>query len=194
MVLLAFLFVMNGTAIILRNASSGAGQEIGSFDMRTAMPGQMPPPMLSPPTPRTAPAQDGRAQRSTSITVRSTRSKECRCRHSGAFGDGVHRPVGLRQVDLPALHQPHERHHLDRRASRARSRSTITISTIKSLDVVQLRARVGMVFQKPNPFPKSIYENVAYGPRIHGLAQVEGRTRRNRRPPACKACRCSTKR
>ncbi|MBA4173411.1 MAG: phosphate ABC transporter ATP-binding protein, partial [Hyphomicrobium sp.] len=40
-----------------------------------------------------------------------------------------------------------------------------------SLDVVQLRARVGMVFQKPNPFPKSIYDNVAYGPRIHGLAQ-----------------------
>ncbi len=38
------------------------------------------------------------------------------------------------------------------------------------LDVVQLRARVGMVFQKPNPFPKSILENVAYGPRIHGLA------------------------
>jgi len=40
----------------------------------------------------------------------------------------------------------------------------------KKQDVVQLRARVGMVFQKPNPFPKSIYENVAYGPRIHGLA------------------------
>jgi phosphate transport system ATP-binding protein len=38
-------------------------------------------------------------------------------------------------------------------------------------DVVQIRARVGMVFQKPNPFPKSIYENVAYGPRIHGLAR-----------------------
>lgn len=38
------------------------------------------------------------------------------------------------------------------------------------MDVVQLRARVGMVFQKPNPFPKTIYENVAYGPRIHGLA------------------------
>ncbi len=38
------------------------------------------------------------------------------------------------------------------------------------LDVVPLRARVGMVFQKPNPFPKSIYENVAYGPKIHGLA------------------------
>ena len=39
----------------------------------------------------------------------------------------------------------------------------------RSVDVVQLRARVGMVFQKPNPFPKSIYDNVAYGPRIHGL-------------------------
>ena len=39
-----------------------------------------------------------------------------------------------------------------------------------SIDVVPLRAKVGMVFQKPNPFPKSIYENVAYGPRIHGLA------------------------
>ena len=38
------------------------------------------------------------------------------------------------------------------------------------VDPVQLRARVGMVFQKPNPFPKSIFENVAYGPRIHGLA------------------------
>ncbi len=38
------------------------------------------------------------------------------------------------------------------------------------MDPVQLRAKVGMVFQKPNPFPKSIYDNVAYGPRIHGLA------------------------
>jgi len=40
----------------------------------------------------------------------------------------------------------------------------------RKMDVVPLRAQVGMVFQKPNPFPKSIYENVAYGPRIHGLA------------------------
>ncbi len=39
----------------------------------------------------------------------------------------------------------------------------------RDIDVVQLRARVGMVFQKPNPFPKSIYDNIAYGPRIHGL-------------------------
>ena len=40
-----------------------------------------------------------------------------------------------------------------------------------SIDVVPLRARVGMVFQKPNPFPKSIYDNVAYGPKIHGLTR-----------------------
>jgi len=40
----------------------------------------------------------------------------------------------------------------------------------KRVDPVQLRAKVGMVFQKPNPFPKSIYDNVAYGPRIHGMA------------------------
>jgi phosphate transport system ATP-binding protein len=43
----------------------------------------------------------------------------------------------------------------------------------KSVDPVLLRAQVGMVFQKPNPFPKSIYENVAYGPRIHGLAATK---------------------
>jgi phosphate transport system ATP-binding protein len=41
----------------------------------------------------------------------------------------------------------------------------------KRVDPVQLRAKVGMVFQKPNPFPKSIYDNVAYGPRIHGLTR-----------------------
>ncbi|MBB3982485.1 phosphate transport system ATP-binding protein [Sphingobium fontiphilum] len=56
----------------------------------------------------------------------------------------------------------------------ARVEGTITLDGediyASSMDVVQLRARVGMVFQKPNPFPKSIYENIAYGPRIHGLA------------------------
>jgi len=41
----------------------------------------------------------------------------------------------------------------------------------RSIDVVQVRTRVGMVFQKPNPFPKSIYDNIAYGPRIHGLVR-----------------------
>ena len=46
----------------------------------------------------------------------------------------------------------------------------------EEMDVVQLRARVGMVFQKPNPFPKSVYENVAYGPKIHGLAKTRSET------------------
>ena len=41
----------------------------------------------------------------------------------------------------------------------------------KNLDVVSLREKIGMVFQKPNPFPKSIYDNIAYGPTIHGLAE-----------------------
>lgn len=43
----------------------------------------------------------------------------------------------------------------------------------RNIDVVELRARVGMVFQKPNPFPKTIYENVAYGPKIHGLTRTK---------------------
>ncbi len=43
----------------------------------------------------------------------------------------------------------------------------------RDVDPVQLRARVGMVFQKPNPFPKSIYDNIAYGPKIHGLAKTK---------------------
>ncbi|OGR12665.1 MAG: phosphate ABC transporter ATP-binding protein, partial [Desulfobacula sp. GWF2_41_7] len=46
----------------------------------------------------------------------------------------------------------------------------------KNIDVVPLRARVGMVFQKPNPFPKSIYDNIAYGPKIHGLVQSRQET------------------
>ena len=57
----------------------------------------------------------------------------------------------------------------------ARVEGTITIDgediNDRRVDPVQLRARVGMVFQKPNPFPKSIYDNVSYGPRIHGLAR-----------------------
>ena len=63
----------------------------------------------------------------------------------------------------------------------------------KSQDVVQLRARVGMVFQKPNPFPKSIYDNVAYGPRIHGTTPQPCGSRRHRRARACSERACGTK-
>jgi phosphate transport system ATP-binding protein len=54
------------------------------------------------------------------------------------------------------------------------SRSTARTSTRRKQDVAQLRARVGIVFQKPTPFPHSIYDNVAYGPRIHGLTRSAG--------------------
>nr|WP_027362366.1 phosphate ABC transporter ATP-binding protein PstB [Desulfospira joergensenii] len=56
---------------------------------------------------------------------------------------------------------------------RVKGRITIDGKNIydKDVDVVPLRAQVGMVFQKPNPFPKSIYDNIAYGPKIHGLVQ-----------------------
>ncbi len=59
---------------------------------------------------------------------------------------------------------------LDRRrqACRGGSRTTVTISTRADVDPVEVRRRIGMVFQKPNPFPKSIYDNVAFGPRING--------------------------
>ena len=43
----------------------------------------------------------------------------------------------------------------------------------KSIDVVELREKVGMVFQKPNPFPKSIYDNISYGPKIHGKGDTK---------------------
>jgi phosphate transport system ATP-binding protein len=78
------------------------------------------------------------------------------------------RPVGLRQVDV-SLSQSHERHH---RGCRVTGTIKLDGEDIyeKKVDVVPLRARVGMVFQKPNPFPKSIYDNVAYGPRLHGFA------------------------
>ena len=80
-------------------------------------------------------------------------------------------PSGCGKSTSCGLPQPHERHdpeigpgrglHPARRRGHLRS----------GMDVVQLRARVGMVFQKLNPFPKSIYENIAHGPKIHGLAE-----------------------
>ena len=104
--------------------------------------------------------------------------------------DGLHRPVGLRQVDVPALHQPHERHHPELPRHRQDRDRQARTSTTPALDVVQLRARVGMVFQKPNPFPKSIFENVAYGPRIHGLARSKAELEEivRREPEARRAC------
>ena len=96
-------------------------------------------------------------------------------------GHRADRPVGLRQVDLPALPEPHERH--DRRLPRHRRHRAGRRGRLRpaSSTWCMLRARIGMVFQKPNPFPKSIYENVAYGPRIHGMAAGKAETGRDRR-------------
>ena len=62
----------------------------------------------------------------------------------------------------------------------------------RAVDVVELRKRVGMIFQKSNPFPKSIYENVAYGPRINGIRD-KAAPRRDRRVDACGARPSGTK-
>ena len=109
------------------------------------------------------------------------RAREHRARRPAEPGDGAHRAVGLRQVHLPALAQPDERHRA-RRARRGlgphRRRRT---STPPSVDVVDLRRRVGMVFQKSNPFPKSIFDNVAYGLRINRLTRSREELRRPRR-------------
>ena len=80
--------------------------------------------------------------------------------------DGIHRAERLRQKHAAAVDQPHERH-----IDGAHARGTLQMHDVDVLDprmdVVDLRRRVGMVFQKPNPFPKSIYDNVAFGPRLH---------------------------
>ena len=79
------------------------------------------------------------------------------------------RPVRLRQDHVPALPQPDERPDRRARASRARSSTTASTCTTDDVDPVEVRRRIGMVFQKPNPFPKSIYDNVAFGPKIAGF-------------------------
>ena len=80
----------------------------------------------------------------------------------------VHRPLGLRQEHVPALPQPDERPH--RRAPRSTASSLYHGIDLygPKVDPVEVRRRIGMVFQKPNPFPKSIYDNVAFGPRVNG--------------------------
>ena len=79
------------------------------------------------------------------------------------------RPLGLRQVHPPALPQPDERPDPERRGRAASCSTTARTSTGPTVDPVEVRKRIGMVFQKPNPFPKSIYDNVAFGPRILGM-------------------------
>ena len=78
------------------------------------------------------------------------------------------RPLGLRQEHPAALPQPDERPDPRRRGARASCSTTARTSTGRTSTRSQVRKLIGMVFQKPNPFPKSIYDNVAFGPRILG--------------------------
>ena len=137
-------------------------------------------------------AQDARPQRQR--LLRRQAGAEGRVdRHSRGSRHGLHRPVGLRQVDLPALPQPDERHDpvgAGDRPHRARRRGHQLLRRWTSSSSAP---GSGMVFQKPNPFPKSIYENVAYGPRIHGLAAVADGARRDRREVAASAPACGTR-
>ena len=171
-VLLVFLVVMNTIAIVLRQQARAP--LVGPMRRTTAYVNDMA---------STHGASDARLADHATRRTKVTRARRLRLlrREAGALrrrprhpeqpGDRAYRPVGLRQVDLPALHQPDERHHPDRAASTG----AITLDDEDiydpRIDVVELRARVGMVFQKPNPFPKSIFENVAYGPRIHGMTR-----------------------
>ena len=82
-------------------------------------------------------------------------------------GDRADRPLRLRQVDAAAHLQPHLQPLSRAARRRARSSSTGTTSSRPSIDVNELRSRVGMVFQKPTPFPMSIYDNIAFGVRLY---------------------------
>ena len=88
-------------------------------------------------------------------------------------------PSGLRQVDRAALPEPDERPRRRARGWTARSSTTASTSTARGVDPIEVRRRIGMVFQRPNPFPKSIYDNVAYGLRILGMKDdLDGRVER----------------
>ena len=82
---------------------------------------------------------------------------------------GLHRPVRLRQEHADPLLQPHERPRAGRECRGRRPLPRQAISTRADVDPVEVRRRIGMVFQKPNPFPKSIYDNIAFGPRVLGM-------------------------
>ena len=105
-------------------------------------------------------------------------------RHPRARDHRVHRPVGLRQDHRAAVLQPDERpdRHRTRRGQVAYHGVDLYDPQVNAIEV---RRRIGMVFQKPNPFPKSIYDNVAYGPRIAGVRKTR-RARRDRREVAAR--------
>ena len=99
----------------------------------------------------------------------NARARGRHARHPQELRDGVHRAVGLRQVDVHPLLQPDERPDPRRQGRRADPLPRPRPLRRRSVDPVEVRRRIGMVFQKPNPFPKSIYDNIAFGPRVLGM-------------------------
>ena len=93
------------------------------------------------------------------ISIRDTRQQDNR----------PDRPLRLRQEHLPQDAQPHERPGARRAASTGEVLYNGENIYGKDVDVTRLRKQIGMVFQKANPFPMSIYDNIAYGPRTHGV-------------------------
>ena len=116
-----------------------------------------------------------------------------RCEHEGSQEPDhrVHRTIGLRQDHGAARVQPHARRHPGRARRRQASTTTASTSTAPTVSATEVRRRIGMVFQKPNPFPKSIYDNIAFGPRINGVAPRRSSTRSSR--SRCAARRCGTR-
>ena len=106
-------------------------------------------------------------------------------RHAAGHRDRADRPVGMRQVDVPADTQPDARDDPAAPPSPARCCWPGRTSTIASQRPQHVRSRIGMVFQKPNPFPTmSIYDNVISGLRLSGIKVREGQGRAGRILPA----------
>ena len=128
--------------------------------------------------------QDRRPRTWISITEPRRRSSNVNDRLLREPGHGHHRSVGMRQVDVHPDPEPNERRHPGHADGGRRSCWTEWTFMLPDVDVVELRRRVGMVFQKPNPFPKSIFDNIAYGLRINGMRdKKEARGGRRAEPP-----------
>ena len=117
--------------------------------------------------------------------------KQISLQDSAAPHHRLHRPLGLRQVHAPPLPQPPQRPRRRRAHRGRRAASRATTSTPRSIDVIELRKRIGMVFQKSNPFPMSIFENVVYGCASRASPSAACSTRSS--SAACAARRCGTK-
>ena len=139
---------------------------------------------------RAARSRSSRCATSGSATTATPAVRNITPRHRAQPDHGADRAFGLRQEHADPLLQPHERPDPERARSTARSSTTARTSTARGVDPVEVRKLIGMVFQKPNPFPKSIYDNVAFGPRVIGMKGRHGRRSSSGR---CGAPRCGTR-